>query len=100
MTVTSTLRTQDAAPEAEPEDEAPAEHLEGGIQPADSPGFRPLTPPTPTRPRDQGPSRSPSVGPDDPSRRKSDAVWHDPLDDDDDDDGGDDEERGAKRQRV
>lgn len=62
-----------------------------------SPEFRVLTPPTPTRPRDQGPSRSPSIEPDDPSRTASDTVWRDPLEDDDDEE--DNAERDAKRQR-
>ncbi|KAL1406209.1 ssDNA endonuclease and repair protein rad10 [Vanrija albida] len=61
----------------------------------DWPEVDPPTPPTPTRPRDTGPSRSPSVEPD-PERTATDAVWDDPLADDSDDDEG----PVAKRPRV
>lgn len=54
----------------------------------------PRTPPTPTRPVDEGPSRSPSVEPD-PERTATEEVWHDPLDDDSDSD-----EPAAKRARI
>ncbi|EJT45170.1 hypothetical protein A1Q1_06487 [Trichosporon asahii var. asahii CBS 2479] len=67
---------------AEPEPEAELDNL-------------PPTPPTPSRPRDEGPSRSPSVGPDD-DREATGAVWDDPLSDDDDDK----DERASKRQRM
>lgn len=59
---------------------------------------RPPTPPTPSRPRDEGPSRSPSVGPDE-DREATGAVWDDPLSDEDEDDD-DDNERASKRQRL
>ncbi|GMK57109.1 hypothetical protein CspeluHIS016_0309490 [Cutaneotrichosporon spelunceum] len=97
-TVMSGLQVQEAIPvaEAEPEAELNPSLLDETIDSAQLPGFRPPTPPTPTRPRDQGPSRSPSLEPDDPSRRKSDTVWHDPLDDDDDEA----QEPDPKRQRV
>lgn len=93
--MTSTLRAQEAESEAEISAEP---SLEKGIEPVQSPDFRPLTPPTPTRPRDQGPSRSPSLEPDDPTRRESDTVWRDPLADNDEEEG--EEERETKRQRV
>lgn len=54
------------------------------------------TPPTPIRPRDTGPSRSPSVEAD-PERTAHEGVWHDPLEDDDDEDN---DEPAAKRVRV
>lgn len=57
----------------------------------------PSTPPTPTRPRDEGPSRSPSVGPDE-DREATDAVWQDPLGDDSEED--EEGQRSPKRQRV
>ncbi|CAK9779920.1 hypothetical protein CC85DRAFT_297906 [Cutaneotrichosporon oleaginosum] len=92
-----TTLTQNAESEAVVTTKAP---VDNGIQPAQSPDFRPLTPPTPTRPRDQGPSRSPSLEPDDSTRQQSDSVWHDPLDDDDDDDDETEDVRISKRQRV
>lgn len=59
------------------------------------PGDLPATPPTPSRPRQEGPSRSPSVGPDD-DRQATGEVWGDPFSDDDE---GDDNP-ASKRQRV
>ncbi|BEJ15144.1 hypothetical protein CspHIS471_0409110 [Cutaneotrichosporon sp. HIS471] len=101
--VTSTIQTQEVTPVAEADSASGSspsliDEIDEGIEPAQFPDLRPPTPPTPTRPRDQGPSRSPSLEPDDPSRRKSDTVWHDPLDDDDDDDETDG--RDPKRRRV
>lgn len=58
----------------------------------------PPTPPTPARPADDGPSRSPSVGPDE-EREATDAVWQDPLGDGSDEDSAE-EEPAPKRPRV
>ncbi|TXT08661.1 hypothetical protein VHUM_02789 [Vanrija humicola] len=68
---------------------------EGGFTPEPDVIVDPPTPPTPTRPRDTGPVRSPSVEPD-PERTATDAVWDDPLSDDSDEDEG----PAAKRARV
>ncbi|BEI92078.1 uncharacterized protein CcaverHIS019_0408980 [Cutaneotrichosporon cavernicola] len=98
--VASTIQAQEVTPVAEADSDSGSSSslIDDGIEPAQLSDIRPPTPPTPTRPRDQGPSRSPSLEPDDPSRRKSDIVWHDPLDDDDD--GDETDGRDPKRQRV
>lgn len=78
-----------------PEDGAATDTAAEAQGSPDWPAEDPPTPPTPTRPRDTGPDRSPSVEPD-PERTATDAVWDDPLADDSDDDEG----PAAKRQRV
>jgi hypothetical protein len=57
------------------------------------------TPPTPRRPVDDGPSRSPSVEADE-EHTATKEVWHDPLADEDDDEEEGEDERPAKRARM
>jgi len=82
---------------------SPDARSSGGASPGPRPGSSPSlarpadTPPTPRRPDDNGPSRSPSVEPDE-EHTATNAVWEDPLADNSDEEDAD--ERPAKRARV